>query len=100
MNNLSKNEKLCDRCKGAKFMYKLGSGYTTCSTIGGKKSDCPQCAGKGFVKTLEAALAELDEVKQPEVKQPEVRVYVPAASDNANKKRGRPHKQVLAVSGV
>lgn len=60
---MQKDMQRCIRCNGRKQMYKLNNTYTH-ANFGGALVNCPMCAGKGIIKTLDAFLAE-QESKTP-----------------------------------
>ena len=39
--------KKCVRCGGLGHVFKVGGGYVKTEMTGGKKIDCPMCAGSG-----------------------------------------------------
>jgi hypothetical protein len=71
--------KRCPRCLGQKKMYKMGSGYSSTNS-GGPQVNCPCCLGEGWIKTLEAAVADLNSSS-------------PLKSENS--KRTRPKKEAI-----
>lgn len=58
---------VCLRCDGRKKIYKIGGGYSFVN-IGGQLVNCPMCNGEGKHKTAEAALKEIEEIKDGEEK--------------------------------
>lgn len=46
-------KKICVRCHGQKYMYKINAGYSAID-CGGIKVECPLCIGIGFFDEEEA----------------------------------------------
>lgn len=50
----------CQRCQGARKMYKIGSAYLM-TNAGGVQVDCPLCLGTGIAPSNEEKLQAIEE---------------------------------------
>lgn len=97
---MTQNDRRCFRCQGAKFMFRVGGGYSAVD-MGGEKVSCPLCTGTGRIPLVVNDIKVVD-VSTPNEKAIETFTLTDysendvkqnlSTHNNENKKRGRPKK--------